>query len=166
MADFLSILMHLIFGNFWLIAIGLFIYYFYKKKNKVNTKSNAFENSAKDFQYMQYFQDTGIAVDPKGEKILLLSNGQQKEYPFSAIRSWSSNVSSGGHFVTGSPLMNIGMAGANIQRDRENKANTGFFIEVKDIDYPVWRISFPSSTMKQDMAKWTEVLRQHVNKDS
>ena len=98
----------------------------------------------------QHTQDvTGIAIDAK-EKVLYLKGGSQlKTYPFSDIRSWRYEQV----LVTG--------RGPAVVRQVNNAAGlSGFFVTVKDIDHPEWRIAMSTTT---EMKKWVEIFEQHVN---
>lgn len=125
---------------------------------------------APDIDYRHFFHDTGIAVDRKNEKLYLRSsfNGvsQNKVYPFSEIRTWRTNIQTGGHVYNSSAGINEGLAivAHNARISRMNEYNSGLFIEVRDIEFPEWRIAFPvKAGMDLDLNRWMEILRQVVN---
>jgi hypothetical protein len=37
------------------------------------------------------------------------------------------------------------------------------FIEVRDLDHPVWRIAFPPRKIARELPRWMEALQQAVN---
>lgn len=52
---------------------------------------------------------------------------------------------------------------------RKNMDDSGFFISVRDIDYPEWRIAFKyriglkERQMEMELKKWMEIFDQIVN---
>jgi hypothetical protein len=111
----------------------------------------------------------GIAMDEAKSELHLFDNGYSKIYPFSDIREFTTNVATGGKYITGGiAALNMTAAGrANRAQEKENQEETGLFITVKDIDRPIWRIRFADDV--QDEAKlqtrWMEIFRQVVNKN-
>lgn len=126
------------------------------------------ENSLKDqlsgFNYHHLHGKTGIAVDSAKQELHLAAGGAYKVYPFSKIRSWETNIASGG-MVTYAPNFTSGIAATagNLRQQRENRENTGLFLEVKDVDHPKWHIEFPPKDIKRQLERWMEILRQEVN---
>lgn len=52
----------------------------------------------------------------------------------------------------------------NLQAGKENAANTGFVIAVKDVDIPRWRMAFKlDKNVENEMLRWMEIFRQYVN---
>jgi hypothetical protein len=43
---------------------------------------------------------------------------------------------------------------------RDAAANTGFFVTVRDVDNPKWRIEMRDEATQ---ARWMEILRQEIN---
>jgi hypothetical protein len=39
-------------------------------------------------------------------------------------------------------------------------ANTGFFVAVRDVDNPIWRVEMTDAGRE---ARWMEILRQEIN---
>ena len=111
--------------------------------------------------YRNFSDKTGIAIDPKQRLVHLVAGANYKVYGFADIRKWTTNMSSGGFHH------NAGLAGmaANSAIARQNVENSGLFIEVKDIDFPLWKIRLPPNRVAQyemELARWMEILRQHL----
>ena len=129
------------------------------------------DNSLKDqlsgFHYRHFHAKTGIALDSAKQEIHLVSDGAYKVYPFSKIRSWETNIATGGMIRT-SPNLTASMVAAaeNVRQQRENRANTGLFLQVKDVDYPKWHIEFPPKDLQRQLERWMEILRQEVNEST
>jgi Domain of unknown function (DUF4755) len=142
--------------------IGYLIYLSLKKKTNNMTSTRDFIDLGRGFEFHHSHKGTGIALDRKTEKIVLMEAGRQKEYAFSAVRNWETNISTGGGVIGGGL---VGVA-ANRGAQAQNQANTGLFIEMKDIDNPKWHITFGPSDLKKELPRWMEILRQSINKDS
>ncbi len=50
--------------------------------------------------------------------------------------------------------------GANLAAERDAKARTGLFVEVRDVDRPRWRVAMRNEAMQ---ARWREILDQQIN---
>ncbi len=103
----------------------------------------------------------------------------EKSYHFSAVRHWSYQLQNDTPSVMGRTYMGGGGArqfgtdvgtslGNYILASRtlnENKENTGLFFEVKDTQYPMWRIAFEYSKKSTDfvLRQWMELLTQCLN---
>ena len=125
--------------------------------------STAAKTFAKGAQYAYAGGGTAIAVDTT-RKIVRLKDGgwATKEYPFSEIREWRTNLSTGGQVLgyglhAGSQAM-----GHNARVERENRKASGLFVQVRDIDHPEWRIDMPN---EKSQRRWMEILRQTINHD-
>lgn len=137
-------------------------------KGKGSAKGgNALQDQLAAFNYHHCFGDSGIAVDATKQEVHLASKGAYKVYPFSQIRSWETNLATGG-MVTYAPNFTSGIAAtaANLRQQQENKANTGLFIQVRDVDHPKWHIQFPPKDVQRQLERWMEILRQEVNESS
>ncbi|WP_426111191.1 DUF4755 domain-containing protein [Massilia sp. PWRC2] len=108
---------------------------------------------------------SGIALDPDNKVLHAYQNKAYRAYPFGEIRKWSANVQSGGGMVGGHGNLGTALAvtAANTRNARANMAATGFFIEVRDIDFPKWKIDFPVKGLEQTHDRWMEIFRQYVN---
>lgn len=106
---------------------------------------------------------TGIAIDPM-RKIVRLKDGKiEKEYPFTDIREWRTNLASGGEVIAvGGGYAGIAAAGQNVRAARENRKASGLFVSVRDIDRPEWRIDMPN---EKNQKRWMEIMRQTINND-
>jgi hypothetical protein len=110
-------------------------------------------------KYKSVFKSCAIGIDPDNKLLHLSQNGHYKVYSFSDIRTWGSNIEAGGTYITGG----LAAVAANVSIQRQNAANTGFFIEVRDIDFPKWKIDFGGGDLKATHARWMEIFRQYVN---
>ena len=106
-----------------------------------------------------FYKGTGIALDPQKRELHLISARVYRCYPLDQVRTWQRRLQSGGGVYGG------GWAGvaANVDNLARNAANSGLFVEVRDVDHPSWRIAFPPRTIERDLARWMEVLQQAVN---
>lgn len=112
--------------------------------------------------------NTGIAVNTE-KRIVRLKEGKSiKEYAFTAIREWRTNLSSGGEVFSAGGIGLAGMhagiaaAGHNARNARRNRKESGLFISVRDIDRPEWRIDMPN---EKNQKRWMEILRQAIHND-
>jgi hypothetical protein len=101
--------------------------------------------------YKHVFVNTAIAISKAERKVLLASGKSIKQYGFEDIKSWE---------YKSDPLMSLS--------DKiQHGMSYGFFVTVRDIDNPVWRIAFnqndPKSTL--EMQRWMEIFNQFVNND-
>lgn len=103
---------------------------------------------------------SGIAINPKSKSIVLVGDGGYRTYGYGEIRSWvnqderPSGVA--GYGVGGS----VQAAAHNVRAAREAAANTGLFVEVRDVERPRWRVAMKDRTTR---ARWMELLRQEIN---
>lgn len=113
-------------------------------------------------QYAYVADNTGIAVDPGKETVRLKNGSNIQTYPFSAIRGWRPNLSTGGAIVGATGAAGPAAGSANLRNERENRKNSGLFVSVRDIDHPEWRIDMPN---ENNQKRWMEILRQSINND-
>lgn len=113
-------------------------------------------------QYAYVADNTGIAVDPGKETVRLKNGSNIQTYPFSAIRGWRTNLSTGGAIVGATGAASPAAGSANLRNERENRKNSGLFVSVRDIDHPEWRIDMPN---ENNQKRWMEILRQSINND-
>lgn len=98
---------------------------------------------------------SGLCLKPKEKKIVLAYAGHCKTYSFEQIRGWKTAKQDAGGVVGGGlqgAALNLSMAGKAMDR-------SGLFIEVRDVDHPVWRMEMN----EKHQARWFEVLQQVVN---
>lgn len=100
--------------------------------------------------------DTGIAFNKQAKTLTLLIGGFHKTYPYADIREWEAIKETPAIISAGNPAAVFDQVGVN----RRAAANTGFFVSVRDVDHPKWRISMKDEAMR---ARWMEVLRQEIN---
>lgn len=127
-------------------------------KNKLDSEK-LFYQASKNCKYRIFNDQTGLALNPTEEKIILANGKLLKEYHFNDIRGWESMFQSGGFSI--SP--GVGSAFYNKGQIENNKANTGISFRVKDIDHAEWFVRFPyEGDIKANLAKWNEILTQYV----
>ncbi|HYG30836.1 MAG TPA: DUF4755 domain-containing protein [Allosphingosinicella sp.] len=125
------------------------------------------------WKYRHVCKDTEIALDSEQQIIRLRGVfnrvAVQKEYKYADVRTWEFKVMSGGAIR---PIGNIGtnamigVAVANYMQGKQNEAETGLFIGVRDIEFPEWHILFPADKGRDlELKRWMEILRQEVNRD-
>lgn len=125
------------------------------------------------YPFRYSWDGTGIAVDPINECLILYQSLQKqvliKKYSFFDVREWSYEIPG---YNTTQTYGNVGLSVAtgvamqNYRSIKEANNRTGLTITVKDIDYPEWFVKFQrTKTVKTDLARWMEILNQHVNND-
>lgn len=115
-------------------------------------------------RYSHHVRKSGIALDDQKRVIHLLEGKVSKSYSYDEVRSWNTNIQTGGVVYGG------GLAGAigTIESGANNMKNTGLFITVKDIEHPEWRISLCAPNHRDARkihARWMEILQQSLNQD-
>lgn len=113
-------------------------------------------------KYSHFEKDTAIALDPIAGTVTMRQSAAMKRYRFEEVREWTNAHAMAGAVapivggVTNSLLTGIAAAGAQARADAE----TGFFVRVRDIDAPEWRIAMAS---KAERARWAEIFEQELN---
>lgn len=149
-----------IWSLFGLFMVPWIILFFKSKGAQGSVNSAASQDFALGAKYSYAGGSTGIAMDTD-QSILRLRNGSFiKEYPFKDVREWRANLVSGGGVVGVGAAGGMAAIGQTIRVNRENAKATGFYIKVKDIDYPEWRIEMPS---EQNQNRWMEIFNQLIN---
>lgn len=110
--------------------------------------------------YLHARGGSGIAVNPASRLVALVDGSNRKAYPFADIREWEAVQETAGEIRHNSVAMQLGSTAKNIEMAVNAARNTGFFVTVRDIDHPVWRVEMPD---KADQRKWMEILRQQIN---
>jgi hypothetical protein len=159
---------------FWLAIIAIGVYFLFLKDLDTSSKKSSQEpneqsglekcySEIKKCSYKHIYDDTAIALNNIKGTIYLVNGNSFKEYKFSEIRKWRYNISSGGH-RHGSGL---GVVIDNHYKNKNNKQESGLFLEVKDIDLPQWQILFPydENKMEIELKRWMEILTQYLNED-
>lgn len=154
----------LCFGLYFFIVIVFCVCFaIWDIRRTPNNVSTTWSLATNDCQFKHFCNSTGIALDTNNKIIFLKQNRAEKSYPFSDIREFEYNISTGGNVVAGN---NLHAAMYNVGVHSRNKAESGLFITVRDIDHPQWQISFPhDKRMKTELLKWMEIFRQHVNNE-
>lgn len=128
------------------------------------TWTDRFPNAKYSFGHGNY----GIAIEDKTQQLHLMDDNQVKSYPFDDLRSWKTNLQSGGTiaFVGGGAINAISVGSANRSQMKANDKASGLFVSVRDVDKPVWRVKFSDDTTEEEkqQARWMEILNQVVNK--
>ena len=126
------------------------------------TKNTSQSKFGEGFKYSFAAGKTGIAISPEMGVVKLKEKSKVKEYPLNMIRSWESNLQTGGMAVHGgSSLVGASNVGAaNLGQSIANRRASGLFVYTKDIENTVWRVEMFS---KNDQAKWMEILQQTIN---
>ena len=141
----------------------------------VSSKNSAKLNQGKEWterfpsaRYSFGHGEYGIAVEDQAEKIHLMDSGQVKSYQFADVRSWKTNLQTGGTtaFVGGGALNAMSVGSANSKQLKDNEKASGLFVSVRDVDKPIWRIKFSDKQDEEErqQARWMEILNQVVNK--
>jgi hypothetical protein len=109
--------------------------------------------AAGDYEHGE--DDTGIALK-------LLHAGQWRTYPFSDVRGWTTSLVRPGQvgMVGGNLASSVAAMGAEARAKHDAAADTGLFVEVRDVDRPKWRIAMADG---REQARWMEILRQEIN---
>lgn len=141
----------------WLMLVGF----------SNQSKGDAWIKSYPGSKYKFAYGECGIAV---GENQLhLCEYGYTKSYAFNDIRSWETNLSTGGEIIGGGGNIEqaIHFGIANRKQQKNNEKNTGLFVKVRDVDKPIWRIRFSKNEEEEKslQAKWFEILSQTLNEN-
>lgn len=104
---------------------------------------------------------TAIALNP-GKREVGVQVGQSFQiYSYEKVRRWEAREERPAVVVARFGVANgVAAAGAQARLAREAAANTGLFIEVKDVEAPSWRIVMKDQSTR---SRWMELLRQEIN---
>lgn len=103
---------------------------------------------------------TGIAINKEAQTLTLHAGGHSKTYAYADVRNWESVKERAGEVVGVAGFAGIAALASNSRAKKEAEANTGFFVTVRDVDNPIWRIEMKDKGMQ---ARWMEILRQEIN---
>lgn len=131
-------------------------------------------NDHNDGCYSHTLSYSSMRINSRKRTIDLKDGRNEKTYSFDDIESWRYNISYG-DAIEGAGL-NLAAINLNNMRLAENRAETGFFIKVRDIHNPEWQIHFfPKEgsfknqkgikNLEKHMNQWVEVFNQIVNKN-
>lgn len=116
---------------------------------------------AGDGQHLMHTEgDTTIVLNQAGRTLTLSADGHCRSYPWHDVRGWESVKERAGQTVGVGVQGSLAAAGANVAAIRQANAATGFFVTVRDIEHPKWRIAMQS---EKEQARWMEILRQSIN---
>lgn len=116
--------------------------------------------SAGNAKYSHFESNSGIAIDPTAGTLTLRSGAKNKSYSFTDIREWTNARATPTTFIPMGGLAGGLAAGAATLGAAANAAaQTGFFIKVRDVDSPAWRVSMDK---KADRDRWSEILEQEI----
>jgi len=144
------------------------------KRSDRKDSIDIFDEKTRGLKYRFRRGASGIALKDSEGSIVLFSGEKVKEYKFSDIRSWKYelNTYTKGDTYRGTGLVGIAATASAIskQKDFVNKCEetSGFFVTVRDIDNPLWRIYMGdpnSDETKINCERWMEIFRQYVNEN-
>ena len=139
----------------WSMLVG------FSNQSKGNDWTKKYPDSKYKFAYGEY----GIAVSEN--QLHLCEYGYTKSYAFDDVRSWETNLSTGGEIVGGGGNIEqaIHFGIANRKQRKNNEKNTGLFVKVQDVDKPVWHIKLSKNEDEEKtlQARWLEILSQTLN---
>jgi len=143
----------------WLIWLPI-----YARMQNASKKSE-WSGLAEGCDYQHYHKLTGIGVNTTTRQVHLLDGDKFKKYDFRDIRDWSYSLKTGGTSMSNRTLAE---GAQNHRQNKENEAGSGFFLKVKDIDNPEWRVAFPwreSNNKKTEieLKRWMEIFQQNIN---
>lgn len=142
-----------------LVVFGIVI----AKQMHLNSLNKKFIEKHKNCKYIHAHDGSGMAVDVDNRKVSLFYKKNEVSYNYEDIREWSYNIESAGRIYGGG----VAAAQANTANSIAAVKNSGFFVKVRDIDNPLWRISFPHSKkkMKAQLERWLEIFNQAVGEN-
>jgi hypothetical protein len=142
------------------------------KAGRINMDS--WIGSKNNCRYKHAFDGFGIAVDTDQAMLYVTSPKEgPHSYPFSSVREWGYDIPGYDSTVIVGRGGGVGMAGARMGAATQNILNaakaedqTGFWVRVKDIDYPEWFIRFQKSkNVETELKRWMEIFQQYINEE-
>ncbi|RQO58487.1 hypothetical protein DBR47_12300 [Paucibacter sp. KBW04] len=106
--------------------------------------------------------DSAVAINRQAKTLGLRIGEKWKAYPFADVRAWETNKERAGQVVASNLTGTMAAMGPNLRAIQDAAAATGFFVTVRDIENPKWRIAMSDSNTQ---ARWMEILRQSINED-
>ena len=104
--------------------------------------------------------ETGIVVNPNERILAMRLDGVTKVYGFEDVRGWEARTGARGSRAIGYGLGGTLAAGSqNMAEGARVEQETGFFMTMRDIDHPLWRISMRDSMQR---ARWDEIMHQQI----
>lgn len=87
------------------------------------------------------FQDSKMTIDTNRELLTLEAGKRKKAYKFSDVKGWRYHLANGGEIIALDMVGMLGSKGHNNLTRLKNFENSGFFIQVRDIEFPPeWQI--------------------------
>ncbi len=143
---------------FWIVIIIVAIVLIVRYRSKTNSAivMANFESMLNE-KSKYYFEKgkTGIAISNDLQRIALVEGKRQKVYKVEDLRGHKTSIVEPNQIIGD----RIGMQahGYNIGSAIKAAKESGLFVEVRDINNPVWRIKMLS---KEDQQRWHELLSQ------
>lgn len=112
-------------------------------------------------KYKHEWDGSAIAVNDANRTVFLANGFKIKTYSFSDVRSWRYNLETGGKWIGGA-LFERWFRNAEVSA--KNVARSGFFVTVRDVENPEWRIGFRMNDQTESqLKKWMEIMQQEIN---
>jgi hypothetical protein len=110
--------------------------------------------------YQHTWSGTSIALFPKASKIFLTDGNFRQVYEFAHLRQWRKHWVTGGKesYEGNGPVGRVYLR--NRKTEAKNRAESGLFIDVRDVNRPIWRVAFGS---EHDLNRWFEIMQQVLN---
>lgn len=157
-------------GLLAIVGLILALYYFRKISSGFiprtsETQINKFKDDIpKEFNDYVYCLDcSGVAFDLVNDRVLLMENNRRKIYSREEIRDAETSIAGAREwYYSGGSLLNKAVGKFNTALDnrverRKAYAESGLFVQVADIDHPVWQIRFSD---ERQLQKYAEIFRQ------
>ena len=122
--------------------------------------AHSIDQATSEYRFSHSADNTGIALSTQLRNIVLVHGTDRREYPFTDIRRWERIWLLGTPQVTTSVMASRADRAHAKEIDHANRSNSGLFIEVRDIQFPRWRVAFDDYN---DLTRWCEILQQCVN---
>ena len=152
----------LIWGFFLLFFVPWILLLILPKGTDGTEASTTSSDFAQGAKYSYAGGASAIAMDTD-RSVMRVKNGMLiKEYPFGDVREWHASLISGGGMVGFGVAGGLTALAASTGAKRENAKASGFYIKVRDIDHPQWRIEMPS---QDNQNRWMEIFNQLINKN-
>ena len=103
---------------------------------------------------------TWLALNPNTRTMTVVNGSLVKTYAYAEIRAWEAVSQAAERFVGATFQGGLAAGGANARANAAAAAQSGFFITVRDVDHPIWRIAMIAPITQ---AKWMEIFRQEIN---
>lgn len=103
---------------------------------------------------------TWLALNPRDKTMTVMAGSLVRTYAYADIRAWEAVSQAAERFVGATFQGGLAAAGANARANAAAAAQSGFFVTVRDVDHPIWRIAMIAPVTQ---AKWMEIFRQELN---